>query len=190
MAIGDLNGASARLREILRGLKVIDGDDRWTGDDTHLIQVGDLFNRGPDARGALLLLHALRKPAAARGGKVTVLLGNHEVMTALGNEMYCTVGEYLSFATAKQRERWGARVNRAMKRLAREHGRTGPILPLGPRLEAWKVLHVPGRAAMRRSLSPTGRLGRLVRKLPIAVVDNGCVYSHSGGAPTWAKHGV
>lgn len=90
VVIGDLNGADDALWEILRGTRLIDAQGRWTGGGSELVQVGDLFNRGGGARDALTLLHALKRPAQQAGGRVTVLLGNHEVMTALGNEAYCT----------------------------------------------------------------------------------------------------
>jgi len=137
-----------------------------------------------------MLLFALRRQAREVGGDVTVLLGNHEVMTALGNEAYCTVSEYLSFATAKQQEKWGKRVEKAQRRLYRDYRRGGPILPLGPRLEAWKINNVPGRAALRRALGPRGRLGRELRALPVAIVAGSCVFCHAALTPMWVRKGI
>ena len=77
-------------------------------------------------------------------------------MTVLRNEAYCTEEEYLSFATERERDAWTPRVRRAAHRLFDDHGPRGPITPLGPRLETWKVLHAPGRAAMRQALGASG----------------------------------
>src|SRR5262245_23484081 len=163
---------------------------RWVGGRAELVQVGDLFNRGGGARRAFELLLRLRSEAAAAGGRVTILLGNHEVMIALRNEAYCTEDEYLSFATTRERRAWPVRVRRALRRILRDHPPRGPIPPLGPRLDAWKVLHAPGRASMRRALGPRGRLGRAIRALPIAYGVAGVVFVHAGLLPAWARHGV
>jgi hypothetical protein len=190
VAIGDLNGACSVLRDILQGTGVTDARDQWIAGKTHLIQVGDVFNRGPAAREAFALLRSLGDKARSKGGKVTALLGNHEVMTALRNEAYCTVEEYLSFATETQRAAWPARVARAQKRLYRDHRPGGPILPLSPRVEEWMIHHVPGRTALRRAMGPRGEIGEALRSLPIATVAAGCVFCHAALTPRWARLGI
>jgi hypothetical protein len=168
----------------------VDRFGHWKGGQSELVQVGDLFNRGGGARDAMNRLLGLRREAARAGGKVTVLLGNHEAMVALRHEAYCTEAEYLSFATARQRRAWPGRVRRAMRRLLRDHKKRGPILPLEPRLEAWKVLNVPGRAALRRAVGPRGRLGKVIRRLPVAYMSQGIVFVHGGLQPRWAELGI
>lgn len=190
MVIGDLNGADDALSEILRGTGLIDKRDRWIGGSAELVQVGDLFNRGGGARDALTLLQALKRPALRAGGRVTVLLGNHEVMTMLGNEAYCTESEYLSFASANERRAWPARVDRAARRIYRAVSKSGHVLPFEPRLNAWKALNAPGRAEMRRALGPRSKLGKVLRSLPVAYQRNGVVYVHACLAPDWAALGV
>lgn len=190
VAIGDLNGSDDALVDILRGTGLIDRNARWKGGRAELVQLGDLFNRGSAARTAMNRLLSLRRDATRAGGKVTVLLGNHEAMVALRHEAYCTEHEYLSFATAKQRRAWPARVRRAMRRLLRDHSARGPILPLEPRLEAWKILHVPGRGELRRAVGPRGSLGRSIRRLPVAHMSEGVVFVHAGLQPKWAELGV
>lgn len=189
VAVGDLNAADDVLVDILRGTRLIDRKLRWCGGAAELVQVGDLFNRGGGAANALRLLLRLQREARAAGGKVTVLLGNHEAMTALHHHGYCTEDEYLSFATAAERKRWPAQVMRAFRRLARQRPH-GIVLPLEPRLEAWKVEHVPGRAALKRALGPRGTLGRALRKLPVAYVSQGALFVHAGLLPEWAELGI
>ncbi len=190
VVIGDLNGADNALREILRGTRLIDARGDWSGGRAELVQMGDLFNRGGGARRAVALLRKLKRQAQRRGGKVTVLLGNHEAMMALRHEAYCTEEEYLSFATASDRRAWPGRTPRAMRRCLREHGPRGPILPLEPRLEAWKIAHVPGQTELRRAFSSRGALGKWVRSLPLVYCTAGCVFVHGGLLPAWAKLGV
>jgi Calcineurin-like phosphoesterase len=189
VVVGDLNGAYDVLVDILRGTKLVNRELQWRGGRDELVQMGDLFNRGDGGPQALRLLLKLQRQARKVGGNVTVLLGNHEVMTALGHEGYCTEGEYLSFASAQERRAWPARVTRAMKRLVRQRPQ-GILLPIEPRLEAWKIEHVPGRAALRKELGPRGRLGRALRTLPVAYQTQGSLFLHAGLLPDWAELGV
>lgn len=190
VVIGDLNGADDALIEILRGTGLIDARLRWVGGRAELVQVGDLFNRGGGARAALELLTALKRSAERAGGRVTVLLGNHEVMTALGNEAYCTEEEYLSFASKAELRAWPQRVQRAARRLYRSELERGSVLPFEPRLAAWKVLNAPGRLELRRALRPSAKLGKLIRSLPLVYQREQTVYVHGGLLPRWAALGV
>jgi hypothetical protein len=189
VVIGDLNAAYDALVEILRGTRLVNRRLEWTGGRAELVQLGDIFNRGSGALQALTLLLRLRREARRSGGRVTVLLGNHEAMTALRHEGYCSEGEYLAFATAAERRAWPARVHRALRRLARQRPQ-GVVLPLEPRLEAWKIEHVPGRTALRRALGPKSKLGRALRALPVAHVSQGALFVHAGLLPAWAALGL
>jgi hypothetical protein len=189
VAVGDLNAADDVLIDILRGTRLVDRRLRWSGGKAELVQVGDLFNRGGGAARALRLLLRLQREARRAGGRVTVLLGNHEAMTALHHHGYCTEDEYLSFATAAERQRWPAQVMKAYRRLARQHPH-GVVPPIEPRLEAWKVEHVPGRAALARALGPRGALGRALRQLPVAYQSDGVLFVHAGLLPEWAALGI
>jgi len=189
IAIGDLNGADDVLVELLRGTGLVNKKLEWSGKRDELVQMGDLFNRGGGAARALRLLLKLQRQARRAGGKVTILLGNHEVMTALRNEAYCTEDEYLSFASAALRRAWPARVRRAMWRIIGERP-GGVVLPIEPRLEAWKIEHVPGRVELRRALGPRGTLGRALRSLPVAYVTSQTLFVHGGLLPSWARSGI
>src|SRR6187399_952828 len=85
VAVGDVHGAYDRFTEILRAAGVIDQDRHWSGGRTHLVQLGDVVDRGPDSRKALDFLMSLEKEAAAAGGQVHALIGNHEVMRMLSD---------------------------------------------------------------------------------------------------------
>jgi hypothetical protein len=83
VAIGDLHGAYAPFVEILQGMRIVDENLRWIAGKTHLVQMGDIMDRGTRARDILDLLRNLEVEARAAGGAVHVLLGNHEEMTVL-----------------------------------------------------------------------------------------------------------
>lgn len=84
VAIGDVHGAAGAFVAILQRTGLIDAQRRWTGGKAVFVQTGDLTDRGAAVGETLDLLMALEKQAASAGGKVHVLLGNHEVMNMLG----------------------------------------------------------------------------------------------------------
>ncbi len=106
VAVGDLHGDYDHFVRILRSPKVglIDESLRWTGGKAHLVQIGDVMDRGDRAKEIFDLLMRLEKEAAAAGGMVHVLLGNHEEanMTgiALGYPDYVGVDQFFAFLPA------------------------------------------------------------------------------------------
>lgn len=79
-AMGDIHGHSERAEAVLRAAGVIDASGSWAAGDSTLWFVGDFFDRGPDGAGAVRLAMRLQQEAAAQGGRVEALLGNHELM--------------------------------------------------------------------------------------------------------------
>src|SRR5205085_9388503 len=74
VAIGDVHGDFERFTAVLRSAELIDEDGNWTGGTTHLVQVGDVLDRGPDSREAMDLLMKLEPQAAKAGGYVHALI--------------------------------------------------------------------------------------------------------------------
>jgi hypothetical protein len=101
VAVGDLHGDCENFVLILKGTGMVDDDLRWTGGKTHLVQTGDILDRGTEAKKILDLLMRLEKEAEAAGGMVHVLLGNHEEMNitgiSLGYPNDVTVEQFISF---------------------------------------------------------------------------------------------
>ena len=98
VALGDLHGDLTATRAALRLAGAIDGDDRWVGGELTLVQTGDQLDRGDDEPEILALLTRLRTEAAAAGGQVVVLNGNHEFMNAAGDLRYVTQGGFEDYA--------------------------------------------------------------------------------------------
>jgi len=84
VAVGDLHGDYASFITILQGTKVIDRELHWAAGSTHLVQTGDILDRGPEARRIFDFLINLEKEAEAAGGHVHFLMGNHEEMNISG----------------------------------------------------------------------------------------------------------
>jgi len=84
VAIGDLHGDRRAFVRTLRNAQLIDEDERWRGGSATLVQLGDVFDRGPQEAGCWSLLRKLQDEAPAAGGRVVRLIGNHEVMNVCG----------------------------------------------------------------------------------------------------------
>lgn len=98
VAIGDVHGDVEATRRALRLAGAIDASDRWIGGDLVVVQVGDLLDRGDDEPEILTLLDRLEEEAAAAGGALHVLVGNHETMNAMGDFRYVTEDGFRDFA--------------------------------------------------------------------------------------------
>jgi hypothetical protein len=66
------------LDALLTGAGVVGPDGRWAAGNTLLIVVGDSIDKGPQSLEVLDAWMALAPQAAAAGGRVVHLLGNHE----------------------------------------------------------------------------------------------------------------
>jgi hypothetical protein len=169
VAVGDVHGAYDRFAGILRQAGILDDRDRWAGGRTHLVQTGDVLDRGPDSRKALDLLDRLEEEARRAGGAVHALLGNHEVMRVLGDLRYATPGEYDAFVTSqseRNRERYLDTLSGSRDQLRKQ-------TPLG-------------FVEMRLAFGRDGDYGRWFRTLNAVVKINGVLFLHGGISPSFA----
>lgn len=97
VAVGDLHGAYDELVAILKGTGLCGPNLEWTGGRAHLVQMGDVLDRGPRAKDIFDLLRRLEGEAAAAGGRVHALIGNHEAMALMGLSF-----DYQGFVTPEQ----------------------------------------------------------------------------------------
>ncbi|MFD2871925.1 metallophosphoesterase [Mucilaginibacter ximonensis] len=95
--MSDIEGEFAKFRKLLLAAQVIDSAYNWTYGHGSLVIAGDLFDRGKDVVPELWLLYKLEDDAAAAGGSVHVLLGNHDVMNLSGDYRY-TDAKYFKHA--------------------------------------------------------------------------------------------
>ncbi|MQA62073.1 MAG: serine/threonine protein phosphatase, partial [Actinophytocola sp.] len=78
--VGDVHGHAEPLMAALRENGLLDESGDWAGERTHLWFLGDFVDRGPDGIAAIDLVMRLDRQAAAAGGAVRTLLGNHEIL--------------------------------------------------------------------------------------------------------------
>ena len=84
-AISDIHGQFDTFIELLKNNEVIDQQGNWAFENGHFVVAGDIFDRGPQVTEVLWFLYDLEKQAENKGGKLHVLLGNHDVMVLNGN---------------------------------------------------------------------------------------------------------
>ncbi|MEQ1569191.1 MAG: metallophosphoesterase [Myxococcota bacterium] len=102
-AVGDLHGDLDNAIAALHLAGVVDAGGHWTGGAAVLVQTGDVLDRGPDGRTLLAWQRALSAEAAAAGGRVVSLLGNHEVMNLRGDWRYVVPGDVEQYGGADAR---------------------------------------------------------------------------------------
>jgi hypothetical protein len=168
VAFADVHGAYAELTTLLRTAGMVDEALRWSGGRTHLVSLGDLLDRGDDSRRVMDLLMRLQQEAAAAGGRVHVVLGNHEAMNVLGDLRYVNAGEYAAYAGD---EPAGERERRRAEWLASRGPDSGA---------AFDAQFPPGFFGHRAALSPDGTYGRWLLGLPVVLAIGETAFMHGG----------
>lgn len=85
VVVGDVHGQFDPFVTILRHAGLVDGSLNWCGTQDRLIQMGDIFDRGPFSRKVDDLLDKIQKQALLANGEVVRLVGNHELELLLSN---------------------------------------------------------------------------------------------------------
>jgi hypothetical protein len=159
VAVGDIHGDLDAFVGILQRARLIDPIRRWSGAQTILVQTGDFLDRGPKAREVMDLLMSLQRDAQRQGGRVVVLMGNHEAMNLFGDLRYVTAGDYASFA---------------------DDGR-------GNRKRKTESSRPDGYEERCEALSSSGKYGKWLRSLPAIAKINDSIFLHGGINPELAS---
>ncbi|MBT8136174.1 MAG: metallophosphoesterase [Gammaproteobacteria bacterium] len=181
VAFADVHGAYDELVMLLRRTGVIDENNAWSGGNTHVVSTGDLVDRGADSRKVMDLLMRLQSEAQQAGGRMHVLLGNHEVMNLTGDLRYVSSREYLAFADA---EPAGVRESALADFVAANM--TDPALAEAE----FDRLHPPGYFGHRAAFSPDGYYGGWLLGLPLLIVIDRTAFTHGGLPPLVASEGL
>lgn len=176
VAVGDIHGGFEELTGILRSAKLLDGRNRWAGGKAHLVQTGDLVDRGPDSRKVMDLLMQLEKQAEQAGGRVHVLLGNHESMNLVGDLRYVSHEEYEAFRTPDSAQLR----NQAFEALADPAMKSDSTYR-----KKWEDEHPLGWVEHRQAFGSTGRYGKWLREKNVVLKINNALYCHGGISPKY-----
>ena len=186
VAFADVHGAFAELTTLLRETGLVDAQLRWAAGNTHLVSLGDLLDRGADSRKVMDLLMRLQGEAQAAGGRLHVVLGNHEAMNLLGDLRYVHVGEYAAYADME------SATERAAQSKAWDEANAATVAPGAPGAPgaadasasasqaAFDRKFPPGFFGHRAALSAQGLYGRWLLSLPVAITVNDTLFMHAG----------
>lgn len=186
VAIGDLHGDFEAYVEVMESAGLRNMEGKWVGGKTHLVQTGDITDRGPDSKKILDDLKKLAKQAKKAGGRVHILLGNHEMMNMLGDLRYVHPGEYEAFrknASKRRQQEYYQRSVAAAKNQAEEAG--DPFSEAEFR-EEWYEAHPLGFVEHRLAWSPGGRYYKWALKNPAMIKINDTLFLHAGISPDYA----
>ena len=183
VSISDVHGAYGGMERTLKSAGILDDSLDWAAGKTHLVITGDILDRGPDSRKVMDLLMALEPQAEIAGGKVHLLLGNHEVMNLVGDLRYVADEEYAAFGadeSPEERERWFRIYYDQQETVADEDALRAEFNQGRP----------PGFFGHRRAFRSDGKYGKWLLTKPLMVVIDGTAYVHGGLSPLVADIGL
>src|SRR5438270_2517909 len=190
VAVGDLHGDYAAWTTIARAAGLIDGNGHWAGGNTILVQMGDITDRAPDSLKIIRSLQQLQKEAPRKGGKATVVLGNHEAMNLLDDNRYTTAGEYAAFTDSKSAARRD-RVYEASRAKLEAAARAGDPKATAEQVRtAWMAEHPLGWVEHTLAWGPSGELGKWATSNPAVVRIGGTLFVHGGISAEYSKLGI
>ncbi|MES2136018.1 MAG: metallophosphoesterase [Pseudomonadota bacterium] len=187
VAVGDLHGDYQAWLDIARDAGVLDPSGHWAGGKTTLVQLGDILDRGPDSLKIVRSLQQLQKEAASAGGRVIVVLGNHEAMNLLGDNRYTTPGEYAAFVDDRspaRRERLYMSIRQKLEAAA--HLTNPRALPSEVR-DQWLAQTPLGWIEHRLAWGASGELGKWAARNPAVVKVDGTLFAHGGLSAEYAR---
>jgi hypothetical protein len=187
VAVGDLHGDGQAWLTIARAAGVIDARGHWSGGKTVLVQLGDITDREPDSLKIIRSLQQLQKEAPRSGGRVVVILGNHEAMNLLGDNRYTTPGEYAAFADSQSAARRDRVYEANRARLEAAYRVSDPKFTPEQVRAKWMAEHPLGWVEHRLAWSPSGELGQWAARNPAVAKIGGTLFVHGGLSSEYAK---
>ena len=186
VAIGDLHGDYEQYIKVMRSAGLLDNKDKWSGGKTHLVQTGDITDRGADSRKIIDHIVKLAKQAKRKGGYVHMLIGNHEAMNVTGDLRYVSTGEYKAFTTRNsprfQEMQWQSQLKWMETTMP-----TFPDLDLAAYRQEWELTTPLGWVEHRQGWMLNGEYGSWVKKNPVAIQVNDTIYLHGGISAKYCK---
>lgn len=182
VAIGDVHGAYPEFVAILQRVGLIDEKHQWIGGSTILVQTGDVPDRGAQSRESLDLLMALEEQAPMQNGRVVPLLGNHEVMTMMGDLRYVSADDYHGFST-DQSEKVREEAFQEYKKFLSDHGEGRRANDETVR-QQWLAEHPAGFFERHEAFGPEGVYGRWFRKHDAIGQIGDVLFMHGGLDPS------
>ncbi len=162
VAIGDLHSDIDSTRKAFQLAGATDASDAWIGGALVVVQLGDMIGRSDDERQVLDFLFDVRQKAEAAGGKVHLLLGNHEVMGGRIDNQAVGVNPFPGYDDLSD------------------------LNLEDPRL----VFLVDYKKKRGAALMAGGPYAKRFAQLPTVLQVGRTVYVHGGVVPRWAQYGL
>ena len=183
VAIGDVHGDYDQFVDVLRTAGLIDEKGKWSGGKTHLVQTGDVLDRGPASRKAMDLLMELEKQAKKAGGAVHALLGNHEAMNIYGDLRYVSPEEFESYRSKKSEEMRDKLFALTVEELKNK----GTPPPQGDEFrKKFDEEHPLGWVDQRLAFGHEGKYYKWLIQHDVMVKINDVIFLHAGISPKYA----
>jgi hypothetical protein len=186
VAVGDLHGDYNAWIDVARGAGLIDARKNWIGGRTVLVQLGDMTDRGADSLKIIRHLEQLEKTAPRSGGRVVVLLGNHEAMNLLGDLRYTTPGEFAAFANGQSVARREQAYEAYRPQIEASYRARDPKMTTQAIRDAWIKATPLGWVEQREAWKPDGEVGRWARRNPAVVRIGDTLFVHGGLSAEYA----
>lgn len=186
IAISDLHGDYERYIEVMKSAGLIGKNGKWSGGQTHLVQTGDITDRGADSRKIIDHLVKLSKQAQKSGGYVHLLIGNHETMNVVGDLRYVSPGEYAAFATKNSPRLQNLQWERQVEWM-RANTPDFEQLDLEAYRKEWEQRVPLGWVEHRQAWSVNGEYGKWVKDNPVAIQINDTIFLHGGISAKYCK---
>jgi len=189
VVVADVHGAYDHFVALLQTAGILDASGKWSGGRAHLVQLGDVLDRGIEGPKVLDLLMSLEGQARKAGGSVHPLLGNHEVMNMLGDLRYVSADEYKQFRTPDSERRRHHLYERSMARARDEAKAKGEKFDETAFRARFNEQVPLGYVERAEAFSASGRYGRWLRRHDTVAIVNGIVFVHGGLTPEVAALG-
>ncbi|MBL8550086.1 MAG: metallophosphoesterase [Hyphomonadaceae bacterium] len=186
VVIGDLHGDYPKFEDMIRSAGLVDARGDWVGGQTHLVQLGDVPDRGPDTRRILDHLMRLERQAEHAGGRVHALIGNHEGMMMLGDLRYTVAGEFAAFADRRSANRRDAYYRRVVQYLRAQKSKEPPPAFDAAYRAQFDAAHPLGWVELRAAWSKSGAYGRFTLSHNAVIRIDDTLYLHGGIGPAYA----
>src|SRR5206468_5061057 len=160
VAVGDLHGDYQAWIDVARDAQLVDQSGHWAGGRTVLVQMGDILDRGDDSLKIVLNLQQLQREAPRAGGKVLVVLGNHEAMNLLGDFRYTTAGEFAAMTDSLSAERRDQVYAANRSKIEAAYHAHDPAMTSDQVRQKWIDEHPLGWVERRAAWEPSSELGK------------------------------
>ncbi len=187
IAVGDLHGDYQAWLTIARAAGLIDAGNRWAGGKTTLVQLGDVTDREADSLKIVRSLQQLQKEAPRKGGRVIVVLGNHEAMNLTGDYRYTTAGEFAAFADDQSPARRDKLYELNKASIEASFRAKTPNMTADAIRQAWIASTPLGWVEHKLAWMPSGELGKWATRNPAVAKIGDTLFVHGGLSAEYAK---